>query len=149
MGMFSYMCRISGEQIRSDLDGSDDCKNVVRLYYLKNGKVVEEMHGLYNGYGAVEPEYQTFHCIYDENGNPTNVLDKNKEHDSNMELWLSEDWGDMVTVHFNNSKSDGFCAVLEGYVGNKYSPTKISEDDPNQGWDTSSEDDDWDEDNED
>ena len=70
MGMFSYMCKISGEQIRSDLDEYDKHKNVIRLYYLKNGKIIEEMHGLYNGYGAVETEDQTFHCIYDENGNP-------------------------------------------------------------------------------
>ncbi len=49
MGCFSYICKESDKAILSDSFSGD----LVRLYLLENGKVIEEMRGQYNSYGAV------------------------------------------------------------------------------------------------
>ena len=49
MGCFSFICKESGLPVASSSFDGDDC----RLYLLKNGKVIEEMHGHYDSYGRV------------------------------------------------------------------------------------------------
>ena len=49
MGCFSFMCKECGKPILSDsLKGQQ-----VKLFLLENGKVIEQMEGGYNSYGAV------------------------------------------------------------------------------------------------
>lgn len=78
MGCFSYKCKECGKPINSDSITGEK----VKLFYLKDGKVLESMEGNYDSYGR--------------------VFDKK---------WKCEDWGDMIGVHFNRSKGDGISAV--------------------------------------
>lgn len=135
MGMFSYFCQISGRQIRSDFPLKSKEYNIVRMYYLINGVVEEEIHGLYNGYGSINPEDQTQHFLRVNNKIIDVLKDaKSKEYKNFENYWLSEDWENLVEIHLNGSKKNGFAVVLEAYAEKDYIPNKISEDDPDQGW---------------
>ena len=100
MGMFSYMDRMTGEQIC----GGDD----VRLYRLVKGKVVEEMHGTYNNYGAVDVEDQTYHAVL-KGGEMKTVTDEMRSA-ANLagDIWVSEEWGGIVYEHFGDQKLTKF-----------------------------------------
>jgi len=54
MGCFSFICKESGLPVASDSFSGD----AVRLYLLKNGKVIEEMRGHYDSYGRVFKDKQ-------------------------------------------------------------------------------------------
>lgn len=49
MGCFSYLCKECGKGIMSNSFRGE----MVKLFYLKDGTVVEEMEGEYNSYGSV------------------------------------------------------------------------------------------------
>ena len=49
MGCFSFKCKECGESILSN----DDVEEMVILYLLKDGKVVQKMTGRYDSYGRV------------------------------------------------------------------------------------------------
>lgn len=49
MGCFSFMCKECGTSIRSDSVSGE----MVRLFLLKDGKVIQEMEGEYDSYGTV------------------------------------------------------------------------------------------------
>jgi hypothetical protein len=120
MGMFSYMCAISGKQI---------CEpDLVRLYYLVDGQIVEEMRGAYNAYGSVEIEDMTYHAL-----RGMRIHDKPRNISCSGDIWISRDWDHMVNVHFDSDPSSGFCAVLESSFYKSFVPTEVSDDDPNQG----------------
>lgn len=104
MGCFSFLCQKSGKPVlSSSSDGS-----AVRLFLLKDGKVIEEMHGNYDSYGRVfKNEDESFH-------------------------WAM-DWDDVCDLMFHGNKNNGICAILDSYYNNEI-PTERSEDDPNQGW---------------
>ena len=105
MGCFSYICKESGKSVTSTSFSGDP----VRMYLLKDGKVIEEMRGHYDSYGRV----------FDDK-------------DDSFE-W-KKDWGECVDMHFNKKKpGDGFAVILEQHFTGKI-PTTISEDDPMQGW---------------
>jgi hypothetical protein len=108
MGCFSYLCKKCGKPITSDsLRGEN-----VRLSLLENGKVIEEMQGQYDSYGAV----------FDKAG---------------MSIeWESKKWEDIVDMHFDINPLNGISAVHVRCVENDpdYKPDSISEDDPGQGW---------------
>ena len=142
MGMFSYMDRITGEQIC----GGDN----VRLYRLVKGKVVEEMRGTYNNYGAVDVEDQTYHAVL-KDGEMRSVTDEMRNAVSfSDDIWLSEEWGGIVDEHFSDDETSGICAILESNYHSGFTPTERSLDDPDQGWRQEVEEDDWeDEDEED
>ena len=106
MGCFSFICKESGLPVASDSFSGD----AVRLYLLKNGKVVEEMHGHYDSYGRVF---------------------KDKKCEDYFEWKM--DWGEACDLMFDKDESNGIAAVLEKYFTGKI-PTTRSEGDPNQGW---------------
>ena len=49
MGCFSFICKESNKAVASSSFDGD----AVRMYLLKNGKVIEEMRGHYDSYGRV------------------------------------------------------------------------------------------------
>jgi len=104
MGCFSFMCKNSGlPAASSSFDG-----DAVRLFLLKDGKVIEEMHGEYDSYGR--------------------VFDKDGES-----LHWKMDWSDVCDLMFNASEGDGIALVLDAHWDGKV-PTTQSSDDPDQGW---------------
>jgi len=105
MGCFSFICKESGLPVASSSFDGDAC----RLYLLKDGKVIEEMHGHYDSYGRVFK----------------------KTNDEYFE-W-NMDWREVCDLMFNNNEGDGIAVVLEKYFTGNI-PTTISEGDPNQGW---------------
>ena len=105
MGCFSFICKESGLPVASSSFDGD----AVRLYLLKNGKVVEEMHGHYDSYGRVF-----------------------KKNNSEYFEWKM-DWHEACELMFDKDESNGIAAVLEQYFTGKI-PTTRSESDPDQGW---------------
>lgn len=107
MGCFSFICKKSGEPVLSNSYNGD----AVYLFLLKKGRVVECMYGEYDSYGRV----------FDKDGNSFE--------------W-EMDWGEVCDLIDSNDKSDGICAILEGFYNpSKHPfPTEQSEDDPDQGW---------------
>ena len=110
MGCFSYLCKITDEPILSDSFSGD----AVHLFLLKNGKVIESMHGNYNSYG----------CVFeDSTTSGTTSFD-----------WKME-WGSVCDLSFDNDKSNGIAAILwDNWKKGDPFPTERSESDPEQGW---------------
>ena len=106
MGCFSFVCKESGMPVASDSFSGD----AVRMYLLKDGKVIEEMHGHYDSYGRVF---------------------KDKTCEDSFE-WKMH-WKEVCDMMFNSKDDDGIAVVLEKYFTGKI-PTTQSEGDPNQGW---------------
>lgn len=106
MGCFSFICKNSDKQVLSTSLNGD----AVRLFLLKNGKVIEEMHGNYNSYGQVF---------------------SNVEEGESFEWKMP--WDDICDLMFSKDKSNGIAAILDSEFNNDV-PTTRSEDDPNQGW---------------
>ncbi len=103
MGCFSFKCKESGKAVASSSFDGD----AVRLYLIKDGKVIEEMVGHYDSYGRV----------FDGKGDSFE--------------W-KKDWGEVVDSMYDGT-GDGIAAVLECYFTGEI-PTTKSDDDPNQGW---------------
>ena len=105
MGCFSFLCKESGLPVASDSFSGD----AVRMYLLRNGKVIEEMRGHYDSYGRVF------------------TADKKDSFE-----WKT-DWNEVCDLMFTKNKGDGIAVVLEKYFAGKI-PTTRSEGDRNQGW---------------
>jgi len=105
MGCFSFVCKESGLPVASSSFSGD----AVRMYLLKDGKVIEEMRGHYDSYGRV------FHA--------------DKEDSFQWKM----DWSDVCNLMFNSKDDDGIAVVLEKYFTGDI-PTTQSEGDPDQGW---------------
>lgn len=104
MGCFSFICKESGKPVASSSFDGD----TVRMYLLKNGKVIEEMRGQYDSYGR---------CF-----------------DENMKsMHWQMDWSDVCDLMFSGSERDGIAVVLEQHFTGEI-PTTKSDDDPEQGW---------------
>ncbi len=106
MGCFSFVCKESGLPVASSSFNGDAC----RLYLLKNGKVIEEMHGHYDSYGRVFTD-STF--------------------DNSFEWKM--DWHEVCDLMFDKDESNGIAVILEKYFTGTI-PTTRSEGDPDQGW---------------
>ena len=106
MGCFSFICKETGKPVNSSSVNGDP----VHLFLLKNGKVIEHMHGNYDSYGRV----------FDGKGD-------------SFEWDL--DWNDVCDLMFNCDKHNGIAAIIGPYwkEGDPY-PTERSQDDPDQGW---------------
>ena len=104
MGCFSFMCKESGLPAWSSSFKGD----AVRLFLLKNGKVIEEMHGHYDSYGQVFNK-------------------KGKSFEWDM------DWSEVCDLIFNDNEGDGIALVLDAHFTGDV-PTTQSEGDPDQGW---------------
>ena len=105
MGCFSFICKESGMPVASDSFSGD----AVRMYLLKDGKVIEEMRGHYDSYGR--------------------VFKADKEDSFEWKM----DWHAVCDLMFNDNKGDGIAVVLEKYFTGRI-PTTQSEDDRDQGW---------------
>lgn len=106
MGCFSFICKESGLPVASTSFKGDAC----RMYLLKNGKVLEEMHGHYDSYGRVFSD---------------------KECENSFEWALP--WNEVCDLMFTKNEGDGIAVVLEHYF-NGTIPMTRSESDPDQGW---------------
>lgn len=100
MGCFSFICKESGLPVSEG--------DAVRMYLLKNGKVVEEMRGHYDLYGKVY------------------------NHAWGSFEW-DMDWLDVCDLIFNENDGDGIAVILEHYFKDEI-PTTQSDGDPDQGW---------------
>lgn len=105
MGCFSFKCKNSGRSAKSDSFGGDR----VHLYLLKNGKVLESMHGNYDSYGRV----------FNSRG-------------ESMEWKMP--WGEVCELMFNNSAEDGIALVLDRVHDINNPPTTQSQQCGSQGW---------------
>lgn len=105
MGCFSFICKESGLPVASSSFDGD----AVRMYLLKDGKVIEEMRGHYDSYGRVFK------------------ADKNESFQ-----WKTE-WNEVCDLMFTDNKGDGIAVILEKYFSGRI-PTTQSDDDRNQGW---------------
>lgn len=105
MGCFSFICKESGLPVASSSFDGD----AVRMYLLKDGKVIEEMRGHYDSYGRVFK------------------ADKNESFE-----WKTE-WNEVCDLIFTDNKGDGIAVILEKYFSGRI-PTTQSDDDRNQGW---------------
>lgn len=81
----------------------------VKLFLLKEGKVIQEMEGQYDSYGRVFTE-----------GNESSVE------------WEME-WSKVCDLILDQDDSNGV-AVIHSKCWTGNTPTTASEDDPNQGW---------------
>lgn len=106
MGCFSFLCKESGKPVGSDSMSGD----AVRMYLLKEGRLLEEMRGHYDSYGRVF---------------------KDPECTESFEWKM--DWFEVVDLMFTENEGDGMAVVLEKYYTGVI-PTTRSEGDPNQGW---------------
>ena len=109
MGCFSFLCKVSNEPILSTSFSGD----AVHLFLLRDGKVIEHMHGNYDSYGRVFSD----------------------KKNSNSSCEWKMDWGNVCDLMFSSNKKDGIAAILSPYwkEGDPY-PTEQSKGDPNQGW---------------
>ena len=107
MGCFSFRCKNSGKAVASDSFSGD----AVRMYLLKDGKVIEEMGGFYDSYGR--------------------VFSDNECKDS---FKWKMDWYDVCDLIHNDNPKDGIAVVLECYFDENKIPTTQSESDRKQGW---------------
>jgi len=114
MGCFSFKCKVSGKPVASSSFDGD----AVRLFLLKDGKVIEEMVGHYDSYGRV------FGTEKDPNDSSLT--------DTTSFEWKMP-WDEVCDLIFHQNEGNGIAAVLECYFNGDI-PTTRSEDDPNQGW---------------
>ena len=112
MGCFSFICKVTGKAVlSSSFDG-----DAVHLFLLKDGKVIESMHGNYDSYGRVFSQ-----PVKDEG------LTDSFE-------WKMP-WNEVVDLMFDDDRSNGIAAILGAYwkKGDDM-PVTRSKGDPNQGW---------------
>jgi len=88
MGCFSFICKESGLPVASSSFDGD----AVRMYLLKNGKVIEEMRGHYDSYGRVFAD-STYEDSFE---------------------WKME-WGEVCDLMFDKDESNGIAVILEKY----------------------------------
>ena len=103
MGCFSFICYEADEPVNSSSFDGD----VVHMFFIEDGKVVEHMYGNYDSYGRV----------FDGKGGSF--------------LW--SDWDRMVDLHFSPDPYSGIAVVLDEYYKGEF-PTSKSFTDPDQGW---------------
>ncbi len=116
MGCFSFKCKVTGKPaLSTSFDGSP-----VHLFLLKNGEVIEHMHGNYDSYGRVF-------------SNEKDPEDKSMCATTSFEWKM--DWSKVCDLMFDPNKRNGIALIHDSFwkEGDPY-PTERSEDDPNQGW---------------
>ena len=120
MGCFSWKCSICHEGVNS----SSFCGEHCVIYLLKDGRIIEEMAGQYNSYGA---------CFNGEHKKERMGLFTRDYEDSHK--W-AEDWSVIVDMDFGKRLNTGIC-IVHGECLSKYPhfvPHVRSDRDPDQGW---------------
>lgn len=130
MGNFSYISENRGEQILNPWNEETLCE----LQLIFNGKVIEKLRGVYNGYGAVILEKEFKHLIIKEDEWIDITQETaNKSISMSGDTWKSFTWNEIVNIHFGNS-SDGLAAWhLDNINQAVPEATNKSQDDENQG----------------
>ncbi len=105
MGCFSYLCKECGEAILSNSFRGEN----VKLYLLKDGKIIDQMEGEYDSYGRVFTK------------------------DLKESIYWKMDWDKVCELEFLNDKSNGIAAIHTKCYKDQI-PVTQSEQDPNQGW---------------
>ena len=126
MGCFSYICKTCKKGINSDSFTGES----VKMWLLKDGKVVESMEGQYDSYGRVFRDESTMTTLVRLTVDGP-FGEKMPELKPSIE-W-TKGWGEVCKLHFNDSHKDGIAAIhtkcFKGHI-----PRTISKDDPDQGW---------------
>jgi len=148
MGCFSYLCKECGKGILSNSFRGEQ----VKLFYLKDGKVIEEMEGEYDSYGRVFIEGTQREDVK----HPLKDFRDWQHEDEIQDAFIAKEtsrrhahFSALVSLHpelaikptpfnglsqvptpFNNAW--GIAAVHSRCF--KEIPTSISENDPDQGW---------------
>lgn len=124
MGCFSFKCLCCGRAIKSNSFRGQ----MVQLFLLKNGIVIERMVGEYDSYGRV---FDDSSKIIKEGG--TIEYERSKQ-------WETMDWNCIVRLMFLDDIGNGIAAIHKSCIdkNKKFEliPKIRSEDDPNQGWGT-------------
>ena len=118
MGCFSFLCTECGGAINSDSFSGEHA----RLALLVDGKVIEEMLGQYDSYGRV------FNGEGHEGipGSKIPILPDSFE-------WKKE-WGEVCDLIYDDNPRSGISAAHVDCITAGNVPTKVSKNDPNQGW---------------
>lgn len=130
MGNFSYISENRGEPLLNPWHEETLCE----LQLVFNGKVIEKLRGIYNGYGSVILEKEFKHLILQED----EWIDITQETSSKSismsgDTWKSFTWDEIVDIHFGNS-SDGLAAWHINSIEQAVpEATNKSQDDENQG----------------
>jgi hypothetical protein len=158
MGCFSYLCKECGKGILSN----SFCGEKVKLFYIKDGDVIEYMEGEYDSYGRVfidgsqcedvkHPLRRSVGWEHEEDiheAHSDRHYAKTLAYDKEF-LQRYEEWKDIDPVRAEQALSSiqtdpkpikndwGIAAVHSRCF--KQIPTTISEDDPDQGWGESGE----------
>jgi len=112
MGCFSFICQECQKPIICDRDIAEE----VTLYWLKDGKVHQQMTGNYDSYGRVTPPNSTIPIQWTEGDLDRSVV-----------------WGKVCNDMFNENIKYGIAAIhVKCDIG--LIPTIRSADDPGQGW---------------
>jgi len=125
MGCFSFMCKVCGKAILSNSFRGQR----VKLFLLKEGKVIQEMEGEYDSYGRVFSD-DLKSSIEWKDPFPEEETEK-KKHDCLSGVY--DDWSKICSLMFSENKNNGIAAIHTKCFTGKI-PTERSKDDPNQGW---------------
>lgn len=130
MGNFSYISENRGEQVLNPWHEETLCE----LQLIFNGKVIEKLRGVYNGYGAVILEKEFKHLILQgEEWIDITKDTASKSISMSGDIWKSFTWDEIVDIHFGNS-SDGLAAWHLNSIDQVVPDSTIkSQDDENQG----------------
>lgn len=128
MGCFSFRCKVCDKGVTSDSFSGE----MVKLFLLRDGKVIQEMEGEYDSYGRVFTKDRK-DSIYWNDPTPEIPLD---------EYWAKKGvndpsnhgyWGRVCDLMHGLGSRNGIAAIhTKCFTGEI--PTSQSEDDPNQGW---------------
>lgn len=134
MGNFSYISKNREEAILNPWHMNTLCE----LQLLINGKVVEKIRGIYNGYGAVDVESKFEHLILvGENiwkDITSETFERMKKTQFSGDAWLSEKWDSIVDLHFGEDITCGIAAWhLDSMKAFVPDAKERSKDDPYQG----------------
>ena len=140
--MFSYLCNLSGKSVLGPNFHPPKDRTQVRLYYLIDGEVVEEMRGEYNGYGAVYRPAE-FHQVV-ENGQWRDVVEREADKDEEAVKWVRAPDIETLRTSAHDDLNTGMAAALEVAVMEyeNWQPDQTSLPDPYYAWPFGDEDDD-------
>lgn len=133
MGCFSFKCK----ECDAGVNSSSFEGEMVKLFLLKNGKIIQQMEGEYDSYGQVfiddtqrgDVKHPLRKAAQWKNPNPDVPFDESdtrmgKEH----AIWLRV----CDLMHDSKDRSNGIAAIHSKCF--KKEPNTRSERDPNQGW---------------
>ena len=135
MGCFSFMCNECDKPILS----SSFSGQKVKLFLLKDGKIIQNMEGEYDSYGRVfiagtqdeTVEHSLQNSVQWNDPTPDILPSENDQYfiDRADDHWK---WQRVCELMFSDNDNSGIAAIHSECF--KELPTIQSESDPNQGW---------------